>query len=106
MSKDSKQKFLLMLGDKFTKTSVTLNHTSGDADLLIVLTVLKAEKVYSTVFIGEDAKLLILALHHFTNEKVFDFKNEPEKNQQSAKVWNVGKILGKICHGIQVIHNL
>ena len=36
LSKSNKQNFLLMLGDELTKTGITVNHASGDADLLIV----------------------------------------------------------------------
>ena len=107
LSKDNKQNFLLTLGDELTKTGITVNHASGDADLLIVQTALKAAKDYPTVLIGEDTDLLVLALHHFTNEKALYFTYEPKQNQQSAEVWNIGhakQILGKICHGILVIH--
>ena len=46
-----------------------VNHASGDADLLIVQTALKAAKDYPTVLIGEDTNLLVLARHYFRNEK-------------------------------------
>ena len=68
-STDNKQNFCLMLDDKLTKTGITVNYDSGDADLLIVQTALKAGKDYPTVLTGEDTDLLLLALHHFTNEK-------------------------------------
>ena len=68
-STDNKQNFLLMLDEKLTKTDITVNYVSGDADLLIVQTPLKAAKDYPTVLTGEDTDLLLLALHHFTNEK-------------------------------------
>ena len=96
-----------MLGDEFTKTGMTVNHASGDADLLIVQTALKATKDYPTVLIGEDTDLLVLALHHLTNEKALYFTYEPKQSQQLAEVWNIGhtkQIIGKICHGILVIH--
>ena len=107
LSKGNKQKFLLMLGDKLTKPGITVNHASGDADFLIVQTALKAAKDYRTVLIGEDTDLLVLTLHHFMNEKALYFTYEPKKSQQLAEVWNIGhakQILGKICHGILVIH--
>ena len=68
-STDNKQNFLLMLDEKLTKTDITVNYVSGDADLLTVQTALKAAKDYPTVLTGEDTDLLLLALHHFTNEK-------------------------------------
>ena len=58
-------------------------------------------------FIGEDTDLLALALYHFTNEKALYFTYEPKQSQQLAEVWNIShakQILGKICHGILVIH--
>ena len=80
-----------------------MNHANGDADLLILQTALKAAKDYPTVLTGEDIDLLVLALHHFTNEKVLYFTYEPKQSQQLAEVWNIGhakQILGKICHVI------
>ena len=97
-----------MLGDELTKTGITVNHASGDDDLPIVHAALEAAKDYPMVLIGEDTDLLVLALHHFTNEKALYFTYEPTQSQQLAEVWNIGyanRILGKICHGILVIHN-
>ena len=107
LSKGNKQNFLLMLGDELTKTGIAVNHNSGDADLLIAQTALKASKDYLMDLIGEDTDLLVLALHHFTNEKALYFTYEPKQSQQLAEVRNIGhakQILGKICHGILVIH--
>ena len=107
LSKNNKQNFLLTLGDELAKAGITVNHASGDADLPIVRTALKAAKDYPTVLIGEDTDVLVLALHHFTNEQALYFTYEPKQNQQLAEVWNIGhkkQILGKICHGILVIH--
>ena len=73
LSKGNKQGFLLMLGEKLTKTCIAVNHTSGDSDRLIVQTALKAAKDYSTVLIGEDTDLFVLRLHHFKNEKTLYF---------------------------------
>ena len=80
-----------------------MNHGSGDAELLIVQTASKAAKDYPTVLIGEDTDLLVLALHHFTNERVLYFTYEQKQSQQLAEVWNIShakQILGHICHGI------
>ena len=102
LSKGNNQNFLLK-----KKTDIVVNHGSGDADLLIVQTALKAAKDYRTVLIGEDTDLLVLALHYFTNEKALYFTYEPKQSQQYAEAWNIGhakQILGKICHGILVIH--
>ena len=99
LSKGNKQNFLLMLGDELTKTSILVNHASGNADLLIVQTALKTAKDYPTVLTGEDTNLLVLALHHFTNEKTLYFTYEPKQSHQLAEVWNIGhskEILGKI----------
>ena len=77
-----------------------VNHASGDADLLIVQAALKAAKVYPTVLIGQDTDLLVLALHHFTNEKALCFTYKPKQSQQLAEIWNIGhakQTPGKIC---------
>ena len=107
LSKGNKQNFLLMLGDELSKTGSMVNHASRDADLLIVQTALKAAKGYPTVLIVEDTDLLVLGLHHFTNEKALYFKNELKQNQKAAEVWNIGpakKIIGEIYHSILVNH--
>ena len=79
-----------MPGDKLTKTGIVVNHASGDADLLIVQAALKAAKNYPMALIGEDTDLLVLALHHFTNEKALFFTYEAKQSQQLAEVWNIG----------------
>ena len=86
LSKGNKQNILLMLGDELTKTGITVNHASGDADLLIAQTALKSAKDYPTILIGEDTDLLVLALHHFTNEKTLYFRYERNQSQQLAEV--------------------
>ena len=48
-----------------------MNHDSGDTDLLIVQTALKAAKDYPTVLTCEDTDLLVLALHHSRMKKLF-----------------------------------
>ena len=107
LSKDKKQNILLMLGNKLLKTSTAVNHASGDTDFLIVQIILKVEKYCPTVLIREDTDLLVLALHHFTNEKSLYFTIETKQSQSSAKVWNIGhakQTVGKICRSILVIH--
>ena len=90
LSKGNKQNFFLMLGDELTKTDIAVNHASGDADLLIKQTTLKAAKDYPTALIGEDTDLLLLPLPHFTNEKALYFTYEPKQRQQLAEVLNIG----------------
>ena len=58
-----------------------VNPASGDADLLIVQTALKAAKDYSTVLTGENTDQLVLALHHFRNEKAHYCTYEPKQSQ-------------------------
>ena len=102
LSKGKKQNFLLILGDKLTKTGISVNHASDNVYLVIVQTALKAAKDYPTVLIDEDSDLLVLALHHFTNEKALQFTYESKHSQQLAEVWNIGHakpILGKTCQG-------
>ena len=66
---------------KLTKSGITINHASRDADLLIVQTALKEGKHYPTVLTDEDTDLIVLALHHFTNEKVLYSTSEPKQSQ-------------------------
>ena len=92
-STDNKQNFCLMLDDKLTKTGITVNYDSGDADLLIVQTALKAGKDYPTVLTGEDTDLLLLALHHFTNEKA----------RMYYSLYHIGLKYTSICTGCKDI---
>ena len=69
---------------RLTKTGIVVNPASGDADLLIVQTALKTAKDYPTVLTGEDTDLLVLALHHFRNEKAHYCTCEPKQSQQLA----------------------
>ena len=66
---------------KLTKSGITINHASRDADFLIVQTALIEGKHYPTVLTDEDTDLIVLALHHFTNEKVLYSTSEPKQSQ-------------------------
>lgn len=59
-------------------------------NLLIKQTSSKAAKDYSTVLIGVDTDLLVLALHNFMNEKALYFTCESKQSQQLTEVWNIG----------------
>ena len=102
LSKGNKQNFLLMLGDELTKTGIAVNHASGDADLLIAQTALKASKDYLMDLIGEDTDLLVLALHISQMKKLFTY--EPKQSQQLAEVRNIGHAKQILKNGILVIH--
>ena len=78
LSKGSRQNYLLILGEKLTKTCIAVNHASGDSERLIVQTALKAAKDYPTVPTGEDTDLFVLTLHHFKNEKTLYITYEPK----------------------------
>ena len=82
-SKDYKQNFLLMYGKELRKTGITVNHASGDADLFIVQTALKATNNYPTVLIDEDTDLIVLALCHLGMKKVFP--SEIKQNRASSQ---------------------
>ena len=85
-SKDNKQNASSNAWWWITKTGITVNHGSGNADLHVVQTALKAAKGYLTILIDEDAELLVLALHYFMNEKGLYFTNETKQSNKETKL--------------------
>ena len=68
---------------KLTKSGITINHASRDADLLIVQTALKEGKHYPTVLTDEDTDLIVLALYHLGMKK--GFASEIKQNRASSQ---------------------
>ena len=91
LSNSNKQAFIILLGSHFEKKGMRVIHAEGDADLLIVKTALQMAKQDSTVLIGEDTDLLILALFHFKDEKELFFTCEPKEKNTKSDVWSVDR---------------
>ena len=103
----NKQAFLLSLGSALEKSGIHIIHADGDADLLIVKTALEKAKYHSTVIVGEDIDLLILALHYFSDHKELFVTYEAKGKNRTVHIWNIAKakrILNNVCNGLLVIH--
>ena len=89
LSKGNKQNFLLMLGDKLTKTGIAVNYDSGDADLLIVQTALKAERIILRLSLVRILTYLFLHCTISRMKKIFTL----HMNQNRAINWQKFGIL-------------
>ena len=109
LSNSNKQAFIILLGSHLEKKGMRVIHAEDDADLLIVKTALQMAKQDSTVLIGEDTDLLILALFHFKDEKEQFFTCEPKEKNTKSDVWSIGRAkqaLGDLCDGLLFVHAL
>ena len=107
LSNSNKQAFLILLGSTLEQNGMQVRHAQGDADLLIVQTALQTAKNNSTVLIGEDTDLLVLALYHFKDEHDLFFTCEPKDSIAKPDVWNIGAAkhsLADVCEGLLVVH--
>jgi hypothetical protein len=90
----NKQKFIDLLGDHLKTDGCHVEHACGDADLLIVQTVISAAQTHidkSTVVIADDIDVLILLCWHTksTTPSIY-FRPEPRQdNKKSTRCWNV-----------------
>ena len=84
-----------------------MRHAQGDADLIIVQTALQTAKNNSTVLIGEDTDLLVLALYHFKDEHDLFFTCEPKDSIVKPDVLYIGAAkhsLADVCEGLLMVH--
>ena len=99
----NKQTFLFLLGNELQTAFMSVYHASGDADLLIVQTARKIAKVNTTVIVGEDTDLFVLALFHFNNHKALYLTSA----LRDSNVGQTKKCFGDtICHGLLVVHGV
>ena len=108
LSNSNKQDFLLLLGSVLTDSGINVFHSNGDADLLVVQTALNIAKCHSSVIIGEDTGLLVLALYHFKDHNEVYFTCAPTENIKSPDVWSIGEakrtLTDNVCDGLLLIH--
>ena len=108
LSNSNKQDFLLLLGSVLTDSGINVFHSNGDADLLVVQTALNIAKCHSSVIIGEDTDLLVLALYHFKDHNEVYFTCAPTENRKSPDVWSIGEakrtLTDNVCDGLLLIH--
>lgn len=61
----NKPQFLIELGNYLQFKGYTVLHSQGDADVMIVKTVIECAKTHQMVLVGEDTYLLVLLLHYY-----------------------------------------
>ena len=108
-NKENKQKFIHLLGDKLQQSGCSTIHAKGDADLLIVQTVIQSARSIITVLVGDDTDLLVLLCRHAEMNAIdLFFKAEPKQRSKTRKIWNIKKTktsLGpNVCANILLVH--
>ena len=108
-TKENKQKFIHLLGNKLQQSGCSTIHAEGDADLLIVQTAIQSSRSITTVLVGDDTDLLVLLCHHVEmNANEFFFKPEPKQRSKTRKTWNIKRTktsLGaNVCANILFVH--
>jgi len=110
-NKESKQKFIHLLGNKLQQSGCSTIHAGGDADLLIVQTAIQSSRSITTVIIGDDTDLLVLLCHHAEmNANELFFKLEPKQRSKTRKTWNTKRTkttLGaNVCPNVLLVHTI
>ena len=80
---ENKQRFMEMLVIKMNEAKLIAIQSSGDADVLIVQTVVSSAATKPTVIIGEDTDLLILLLHHAKMTAICDLRIAIKRKYQT-----------------------
>ena len=109
---ENKQKFIDMLGECLTSAGVDVLHAQGDADCMIVQTVIKLAERNTTILIGEDTDLLVLLLYHYCTlvSSQIQFKSDSRSAGKDAKLWDIGKARSSLgdmlCKYLPLLHAL
>ena len=103
---------MMMIGERLDRCGCRVIHRKGDADVLIVQTVVTTATTVDTVLVGDDTDLLELLCHHGKGAKHdIYFKPEPKTHtKQRPRTWNIKTtraILGdSICTNILFLNAL
>ena len=105
----NKQRFIMFISEAMNSQGVRVLHAKGDADNLIVKTALELAATHKTTVVGEDTDLLVLLLHHATqNTKPIFFRSD--KQCVKTPVWNIqwlARVLGpEVCQLLPFVHAL
>ena len=84
-NKETKQRFINMLGSKLEIAGCTVLYAKGDADTMIVKAAVECSLQINTIVVGDDTDLLVLLCYHceFSSQDVF-FQPEPKTLQSTG----------------------
>lgn len=100
----NKHRFINHLSAALRGHGVETRHADGDADCLIVSTVLEKAKEAPTALVGQDTDLLVLLLHHTNQEHASVLIASGDKNWH---VQSVQTVLGvTVCNILPFAHAL
>ena len=105
----NKQRFINLLGEKLQLSGYTINHSSGDADLMIVQAAVESAKSTTTVLVGDDTDLLVLLCYHAeTSAHELFFIPQPKQRSITRKIWNIKETKSALgpetCADILFVH--
>ena len=88
----NKQQFIYLLSEKLQQAEYNTVHATGDADLLIVRTVVECAKNGTTTVIGKDTDLLVLlCMHADISQSDIIFRSETKQKTKKMRVWDIKK---------------
>ncbi|KAL8588588.1 hypothetical protein ACOMHN_034042 [Nucella lapillus] len=79
-NQNNKQRFINHLSEALQETGLETYHADGDADCLIVSTVLEKAKKTPAAIVGQDTDLLVLLLYHARSEHCTIYLSTGDKN--------------------------
>ena len=90
-NKHNKQRFIALLSQTLEQAGCEIHQARGDADVLIVQTILTSATMQETVLVRDDTDLLVLLIYHAKNVRhnVF-FRHETRRASQKGNTcWNI-----------------
>ena len=86
----NKQMFINLLAAKLVEHDCIVRHASGDADRLIVMTVIEFSGASDVIVVGEDTDLLVLLCYFAEpNTKRLFFMSDRTQNN---KLWDIKQV--------------
>ena len=87
-SPSNKQRFIDLLSLSLQNSGFEVLHATGDADCLIVKTVIDKAAEIETVLVGEDTDLLVLLLYHLRSDHNSVYFTS-SGSRKDSKVWDI-----------------
>ena len=88
---NNKSQIISLIGQSLTDMNCRVKYAKGDADVLISLTAVELAKVSPVTVVGDDTDLLVLLLHH-TSEENNEVTLRPQQRSSKTKVWLIKEI--------------
>ena len=103
-TKDSKQRFIRMLGQNVAHVVCETRIANGDADVQIVETTVQSAMSCETILVGDNTDLLVLLSFHVKEDscEVFfkpEIRSGTKKRPRCSTIKNVQSVMGRaVCH--------